>query len=181
LPEAAGSLHFGLVILPGLFDLLLGVLQQKERGDGSRQGRRKSQRHQSSSRGLRIAAPCPAPWGQGTSPPGLHPLFLSLPALITALQPWALAPSFSWLRARAEPVMRVSLQRVPKWVTCSLGDSARGDSPGGRPSAAPSAGCPGGRRRCCSGFAPAKGRDGVTPWGSPPQGGSGSRSPRSPR
>lgn len=33
--KAAGCLHFGLVILPGLFNLLLGVLWQKERGDGS--------------------------------------------------------------------------------------------------------------------------------------------------
>lgn len=33
--EEVGRLHFGLVILPGLFNLLLGVLWQKERGDGS--------------------------------------------------------------------------------------------------------------------------------------------------
>lgn len=90
-------------------------------------------------------------------------------------QPWAFAPSFSWPWAQAEPLTGLLLQYVPKWVTCSLGDSGGGDSPGGRPSAAPSAGCPGGRRRCYSGFAPVTGRDGVTPRGSS----RGARAPRS--
>lgn len=121
MPEAVGYLHFGLVILPGLFDLFLGVLQQKERGDGSRQGRQKTCWHRKqhpTAEGFALLRP--APQGQGTSPPGLHPLLQSLPALAAALQPRGFAPSFSWPWAQAETLTGVLLQYVPKWVTRSL-------------------------------------------------------------
>lgn len=145
----------------------MAAVREGERPDGTEAA--------SHSSGLSFASPHPAQLLGDKGRP--HRLFTPSSS---PFQPSLLPPtlghvlrSFSRPPAHAEPLTGVSLRYVPKWVTCGLGapgDSAGGDSPSGHPSAAPSAGCPGGRRRCYSGSVPAKGRGGVTPRGSPTSG-----------